>query len=149
MISKSQILGKFAKSGDLTPTRLANIDRLAAASNRLMAQGMKEGTVFPISPFTKNQISTDVGGFREQCCATGAPMSAHKQGLALDLFDGANGAIGKWLLKSWADQRSETAKLIKELGFYFEHPDFTKGQYTHWSHWSLVQPTSKNRFFKP
>lgn len=149
MISKAMYIGGFAKSKDLTPQRLANIDRHVSAVNRLMAQGMKEGVKFPVSPFTKNQISTDVGGFREQCCKSGSPLSAHKNGLATDLFDGTDGAIGTWLMREWNKPNSETHKLIEELGMYFEHPEATVGKYTHWSHWTQIPPASGKRFFYP
>jgi len=149
MISLVQYYGMYGRSKDLTPARQANAQRLLKAVNRLMALGMQQGIVFMNSPATRNQISTDVGGFRSQSCKSGAPFSAHKEALAIDLYDGIEGAIGKWLMEGWKDKSSEAHKLIEELGLYFEHPDDTVGQISHWSHWSLVRPASGNRFFHP
>lgn len=138
MISKVQYVGSYAKSQDLTPNVLANIDMLLKKVNSLMQVGMADGVMFRVNPETKSQISGQKnGGFREQCCTIGAPASAHKQGMAIDLYDPFN-QIDSWLMQS------PIAKVAYEdLGFYFEHPDATNG----WSHWQ-IRPT-KSRFFRP
>ena len=142
MISLAQYLGIHAKSKDLTPARLANADRLLKAVNRLMMEGVKCGIVFPINKATKSQISGEIyGGFRTQDCTIGAPHSAHKECLAVDIFD-HTGAIDTWLMES------KEAKEVYEhplVNMYFEHPSATIG----WSHWSIKAPPSGKRFFYP
>lgn len=149
MISLAQYYGQHSKHKAITPAMQANAARLLRSVNRLMALGIKQGVVFLNSPATKSQISTDVGGFRPPECSSGAPFSAHKQCLAIDIYDGVDGKIGRWLLEGWKDSSSEVHKLIEELGLYFEHPDATVGKITRWSHWTLVRPASGNRFFYP
>ncbi|UOF78832.1 peptidase M15 [Caudoviricetes sp.] len=141
VISKTDYIGIHAKSADLTPTRLANIELLLRAVNRLMMQGMKEGVIFPINKKTGSQIAGETyGGFRPQYCTVGAPKSAHKEGLAVDIYDPLPGLIDTWLQTS-----KEAKKLYEELGIYFESPQHTIG----WSHWTIKPPLSGNRFFFP
>lgn len=149
MISLAQYYGIFSKSKDLTPARQANAQRLCTAVNRLIAIGIKEGVLFPNSPATKNQISTDVGGYRPQDCKTGAPFSKHKEGLALDLYAGLDGVIGQWVLGSMADKKSELYKLALELDLAFEHPADTVGKISHWLHVQIGTPKSGNRIYHP
>jgi hypothetical protein len=141
MISKAQYLGLYSTSPDLTPVRLANIDRLLKAVNRMMMQGIKEGVIFPTNKATGCQVGGETyGGFRPQSCTIGAKNSAHKEGLAVDIYDPLPGNIDSWLMQS-----KDAKKLYEELGLYFEHPSATIG----WSHWSLKAPLSGNRFFFP
>jgi len=137
MISKPQYLGPYAKSKDLTPARLANCDRLLTAVNRLMQFCQSHGIEFKINPKTGSQISGEGnGGFRPQSCTIGAPNSAHKEALAVDIYDPV-GEIDTFLLTN-----PEAQNLARELGFYFEHPSATVG----WSHWGLV-PKSRMFFY--
>lgn len=142
MISKAQYIGVHVNSSDLTPARLANIDKLLRAVNRLMMEGVKCGVIFPTNKATKSQVSGETfGGFRPQSCKIGAPHSAHKDGLAVDIYDPL-GAIDTWVMQS------KEAKAIFEnplVDMYFEHPSATVG----WSHWSIKRPPSGNRFFYP
>lgn len=139
-ISKAQYLGTYAKSKDLTAERLANIDRLLTKVNHLMMIAMQDGVVFLDNPKTKSQVAGEKnGGFRPQDCLIGAPKSAHKEGLACDLYD-PTGKIDKWLNTS-----KVAAKAIADLDMYFEAESSTIG----WSHWSIKPPASKRRFFIP
>lgn len=140
MISKAQYLGSYARSKDLTPPVLANIDILLNKVNKLMQTAMVDGVTFQINPITKSQVAGEKnGGFREQCCTIGAPASAHKLGMAVDLYDPFN-QIDIWL------NTSPVAKVEYEsLGLYFEAQEATNG----WSHWSIKAPASGKRFFKP
>lgn len=136
-ISKAQYLGIHAKSKELTPVRLANCDRLLTAVNRLMQFCLSHGIAFKINPKTGSQISGETnGGFRQQSCSIGSPKSAHKECLAVDVYDPI-GEIDTFLMTN-----PEAQELAKELGFYFEHPSATIG----WSHWGLI-PKSKMFFF--
>ena len=140
MISKQQYLGIHSKSPDLTAVRLANIDLLLQSVNRLMMLGIKEGIIFATNKNTGSQISGETfGGFRPQSCSIGAPKSAHKEGLAVDIYDPLE------IIDNWLKTSSAARDLYEQLGLYFEHPDYTRG----WSHWGLKKPASGNRFFKP
>lgn len=148
-ISKAQYLGNYAKSKDLTPIRLVNADRICAATNRVMAIGFREGLIFPNSPATKNQISTDDGGFRPQDCPAGAPFSKHKESLAVDIYAGLDDKIGDWVIASMKDKKSELYKLALELDLAFEHPKYTVGKISRWLHIQIGTPKSGNRVYIP
>lgn len=139
-ISKAQYLGNYAKSKDLTPNVLANIDMLLTKVNRLMQTAMANGVQFPVNAYTRSQVAgQNNGGFREQCCTIGATASAHKLGMAVDIYDPLD-AIDNWL------NESPIAKVeFEHLGLYFEAKEATRG----WSHWSIKPPASGRRFFKP
>lgn len=149
MISLAQYYGKFSKHKDLTLVRQVNAQRWCTAANRVIALGIQEGLLFPNSPATKNQISTDVGGFRPQDCATGAPFSKHKEGFAGDLYAGLDDKIGQWVIKSMKDKNSSLYKLALELDLAFEHPDDTKGKISNWLHIQIGTPKSGNRIYHP
>lgn len=140
MISKQDYLGIHSKSADLTTERLANIDRLLTAVNRLMMLGIKENITFKINKNTSSQVSGETfGGFRPQSCTIGATHSAHKEGLAVDIYDPIED------VDTWLKTSDDARDLYEQLGLYFEHSDYTRG----WSHWGLKRPASGNRFFKP
>ena len=140
MISIKDYFGKYEGHADITPARYANAQRLVAKVNTLMAAMMADGVKFPDNPSTKCQVAgTGNGGFRPQDCPVGAPGSAHKMGLAVDLYD-PEGEIDNWL-----NNNIEARGLYEDLGLYFEALSSTIG----WSHWSLVAPKSGRRFFIP
>lgn len=140
MISNRDYLGKWSGSLDLTPVRYANMLRLLPKVNTLMQIASADGVVFQVNPATKTQVAGQTyGGFRPQDCPQGAPQSAHKEGLAVDIYD-PDGSIDNWLLTAPAAQRA-----IADLDMYFEHPSATIG----WSHWSIKRPSSGKRFFYP
>lgn len=149
MISVAQYFGKYAKHKDATLARQVNAQRWCTAANRVIALGIKEGLVFPTSPATKNQISTDIGGFRPQDCKTGAPFSKHKEGLAGDIYTGLDDKIGAWVIKSMNDKTSALYKLAIELDLAFEHPDDTIGKISRWLHMQIGAPKSGNRIYHP
>lgn len=141
MISMADYFGKYGKDHkDVTPARYANAQRLLTKVNSLMAIAMVNGIEFPVNPNTKTQISgVTNGGYRPQNCPIGAPNSAHKQCLAVDIFD-PKGEIDEWLNNS-----KEAREAIKDLDMYFEAMSATVG----WSHWSILKPASGRRFFSP
>lgn len=141
MISIDHYFGKYGKTHpDVTPARYANAQRLLKAVNQLMMVGIQEGVIFPTNKATGSQVAGEEnGGFRPQDCPIGAPSSAHKEGLAIDLYDPL-GAIDSWLLSS-----DGAKKCYTDLGIYFEAFTDTPG----WTHWTLRKPLSGQRFFKP
>lgn len=132
-----QYFGKWLKSKDVTIAIIDNAKALVNECNRLIERLEGEGVILIINPLTQSLIGGEtLGGFRPQDCPIGAPQSAHKQGLAVDIYDPDN-KIDNWLYKNQS--------ALKEFKLYFEHPAATN----HWSHWSLRAPKSGRRFFYP
>ena len=137
ILHPEQYFGKWLTSKDVTLEIIDNAKYLCLAVNELIADMEGAGFVFKINSLTGTIIGGEtLGGFRPQDCPIGAPKSAHKQGLAVDLFDPDN-AIDTWLLAHQAE--------LKQYGLYFEHPTATP----RWSHWSIRKPKSGRRFFYP
>jgi len=135
MITTTQYFGKWGS--DATPTILKAADNLLSKVNALIAHMVACGIEFKANPATNSLVSGhNYGGFRPQDCPEGAPKSAHKVGMAVDLYD-PNGKIDAWLLAN--------EKLLDHFGLWFEHPDDTKG----WSHFSTRKPKSGKIFFHP
>lgn len=136
-MNTAQYFGKWLNNRDVTPERMNNAENLCAAVNKLMEYMEADGMQFPINPHTRTNVGGEtLGGFRPQSCAIGAPQSAHKEGMAVDIYDPDN-KIDKWLLAHEAE--------LELFSLWFEHPDATP----HWSHWSTRKPKSGNRFFRP
>lgn len=129
--------GQWADHPDVTDEIRANAETLIYAVNALIAAVEAGGAAFNINPNTRTIVSgSQFGGFRPQDCPIGAPQSAHKQGMAVDIYDPDND-IDEWLWQHrvWLDR----------YGLYFEATQSTPG----WSHWSTRAPGSGKRFFLP
>ena len=137
MILLSEYFGKWFGCADMTDTRLDNAEKLLDACNDLELMARNDGIKFQINPHTGSQVSGDtLGGFRPQTCGIGAIRSAHKDGLAVDIYD-PDGAIDEWCLHN--------LDRLEKCGIYIEDPLSTNG----WSHWTIRSPGSKTRVFKP
>lgn len=137
MITLEDYVGPHADSQDWTEERRGNAARLLNACAILEAYAAQDGVRFPVNPATRSGVSGKrYGGFRPQSCHIGAPSSAHKEGLAVDLFD-PRGNIDKWCL---ANQDK-----LALFGIYIEHPSETAG----WSHWTVRAPASGRHVFFP
>lgn len=135
MISPSDIIGPWQHSSDLTDERRENINDLVPAVNALLAKAKAAGISLPINPKTGTQVSGEqYGGFRPQTCPIGAPQSAHKVGMAVDLYDPAN-ALDDWI----------TDEVLTQCGLYREAPRATDT----WCHLSTRRPPSGKRTFIP
>lgn len=86
------------------------------------------------SPISGQQGGDGDGGFRSPGTRTGATGSAHRRGLAVDVYDPED-KLDTWL----------TDAKLESYGLYREHPDWTKG----WCHLQSVAPGSRNRTFQP
>ena len=136
-LTMEQYFGRWINSPDVTPSRTANAAHLIDQCNKLIVLAEAGGVKFLDNPHTECCVSGETfGGFRPQSCAQGAPNSAHKEGMAVDLFD-PRGEIDAWCM-AHQDQ-------LKELGIYMEHPDATVG----WSHWGTRAPLSGHTVFYP
>ena len=135
MISPNDVIGPWKNSPDLTEGRLKNISGLISPVNALLAKAKAAGVPLPINAKTGSQISgQQYGGFRPQTCPIGAPSSAHKIGMAVDIYDPSN-ALDAWI----------TDALLTACGLYREAPRATDG----WVHLTTRRPGSGNRTFMP
>jgi hypothetical protein len=136
-LTLEQYFGKYLHHKDVTPERRANAEKLVDTVNRLYDIMVAAGVVFKSNPLTGSIVGGEtLGGFRPQDCPIGAPASAHKQGLAVDLYD-PDGTIDSWLVSHQL--------ALKPYGLFFEHPTATP----RWSHWTIRAPKSGRRFFYP
>lgn len=137
MITVAEYVGLWSLSEDWTKERQANAFKLLLAVTALMNEMQSDWIVFRTNLSTHTQVSGETfGGFRPQSCPIGSPHSAHKEGLAVDIYD-PDGKIDVWCM-THQDR-------LKFHGIYIEHPDSTPG----WSHWTIRAPRSGHTVFYP
>ena len=137
MITKAAYFGPHLGSVEITEGILRNVEELLEAQAALQITAEAAGVHFPVNPKTGSLVSgATYGGWRPKLCGIGAPGSAHKQGLAVDLFD-PHEEIDAWCM---ANQ-----EILELHGIYLEHPEKTPG----WSHWTVRKPASGQRVFFP
>ncbi len=137
MITIAEYFGRWLTHEDATAERKANATKLFVRVSELMDLAIADGVIFQTNPNTKTQVAGEFyGGFRPQACTQGAAHSAHKEGLAIDLYDPDN-AIDKWIMAHQA--------YLERCGIYIEHPDSTP----HWCHMSIKAPGSGRHVFNP
>lgn len=137
MITLEEYFGKWIEHPDATDARKENARKLLTACTKLEALARIDCVQFRQNPTTHSQISgSQYGGFRPQEYALGAAHSAHKEGLAVDIYD-PDGKIDAWCM---ANQEK-----LKQCGIYIEHPYATLS----WSHWTIRPPASGNTVFYP
>jgi hypothetical protein len=108
--------------------------------NNLMAAFVTDtGEISVNNPATGNQVSGSKGGdggFRLPTSLTGSSKSAHKLGMAVDIYDRGN-HLDKWL--------DENPDALIKYDLYREEPNAT----INWCHLGTRKPISGNRTFKP
>lgn len=135
MISLADYCGPHADSPDWTVERQANAATLLEDVNPLLSEAEQNGVELETNPQTETLVSgVSYGGFRPQLCPQGAPHSAHKEGLAVDVYD-PHGALDRWL----------TDLILEKHGLYREHPADTP----QWTHLTSRAPGSGKRTFRP
>ena len=135
MITVADVIGPWIKSPDLTAGRRKSIADLVPQVNALLALASAAGIPLPTNPKTGTQVSgKHFGGFRPQTCTIGAPHSAHKEGMAVDIYDPSN-ALDEWI----------TDDVLTQCGLYREAPRATDT----WCHLTTRRPGSGNRTFIP
>ena len=139
MITEAQYFGWKINHADATDERKANAVELLKRVNSLIEQYESGGKRVENDPDTKTQISGSKGGagdggFRLSLSATGKPGSAHKEGMAVDIFDPGNNLDG-WI----------TRDILIKYGLYREASPFTPL----WTHLQTREPKSGNRSFIP
>lgn len=137
MITLAEYFGPWRGHKDVTDEVIDHANDLVLRVNNLMSLALADGVQFPYNSVTGTQISGNkYGGFRPQECTQGTPLSAHKTGQAVDLYDPDNW-IDLWCFKN--EDR------LKRCGIYLEHPDCTRG----WSHWGTRAPKSGHVVYWP
>ena len=135
MITVADVIGPWIKSPDLTAGRRKSIADLVPQVNALLALASAAGIPTYKHPATGNPVvGPKYGGFRPQSCPIGAPQSAHKVGMAVDIYDPSN-ALDEWI----------TDDVLRECGLYREGGRWTPG----WTHLTTRRPGSGNRTFQP
>ena len=122
-----------------TEYNLNALTLLYRVNDLIAAYTTDTGKLPEINPITGSQVSGSKGGdggFRLPTSTTGSSKSAHKQGMAIDLYD-----HGEHLDK-WLDAKPDA--LIK-YDLYREEPAST----VNWCHLSTRKPLSGKRTFKP
>ena len=133
MITLDDYFGKWTGKDEHIQNAVILLDAVNKMHDALVAKGV----TFPYNQKTNSLISGEAfGGFRPQSCTIGAPQSAHKLGMAIDIYDPDN-KIDEAIMSD--------ITILQQHGLYIEHPDATKG----WSHWSIKKPRSGNRIFYP
>lgn len=140
MIDLFHYFGSKMGHPDATDHRVANAALLLDAVDALLTAARTAGFYRDeIDPDTGTVISGSRGGhgdggFRLQTSTTGAVLSEHREGCAIDIYDPFD------MLDSWL-----TDELLEQFGLYREHPDATPG----WCHLQSRPPRSGKRTFWP
>jgi hypothetical protein len=130
-------LDDYRAGNTLTKQEEENANKLIVKCTALEKYMISHGVKFLINPKTKTIISGNgAGGYRWPKCTVGAEHSAHRECLAVDIFDPDN-EIDAFL--------ASHPMALYEYQIYIEHPDFTKS----WSHWSIRVPPSGKHIFIP
>lgn len=133
MIFLSDYLGKWCD--DATYDHKSNADELLERVNALLIEADAHEVDLQENPRTGTYVSGEqYGGYRPQGCTIGAPQSAHKQGMAIDIYDPQN-ALDNWISDG----------ILTKHDLYREAPQATNG----WVHLTTRPPRSGRRTFFP
>lgn len=134
-LSILDLFGNFFDHEDATEERKENGQVLLDRVNGLLAEAEAHGVDLRINPRTKTYVSGETfGGFRPQDCPQGRPESAHKVGMAVDIYDPDNS------LDAYV-----TEAILEAHDLYREAPMST----LRWCHLSTRAPRSGKRTFLP
>ena len=135
MISILEYFGKWIDHVAVDEEVMENAAELLERVDKLMALAIADGVDLPINHATNSQVSgIEYGGFRPPECPQGRPLSSHKRGQGVDVYDPKN-KLDDWL----------NDDILKDCDLYREHPEDTQ----HWCHLTTRAPGSKKRTFKP
>ena len=137
MISIEDYLGVWAGHKDADAAVQANATQFLLSVNAFLEEAFADGIDMHINPRTKSYISgKTLGGFRPQDAAEGSPMSSHKTGRGVDIYDPF------CELAEWAFKHQD--RLVHH-NLYMEHPSKT----IRWLHLTNRAPGSHKRVFLP
>ena len=132
-LSPLDYFADFFDHPDATDERKENARVLCDMVNDLLIEAEAHGVEIKTNWRTKTVVSGEqYGGFRPKDCPIGAPGSAHKQGMGVDIFDPDN-ELDNYV----------TDAILTAHDLYRESPGSTKG----WCH--LQTRPTKNRTFLP
>lgn len=128
--------GKKINSAEITEVIRNNAAALIEIVNDVLREFTKStGLVLAANPATGTLVSgVTEGGFRFKGEKQGAPLSAHKEGKGVDLYDP----------DGWIDDYLDDV-LLETFGLYRESPEATRG----WAHLTTRAPGSGKRTFTP
>lgn len=135
MITLEQYFGPWLTSPSVTEEITDNAKDLLVHVEQILSLAAYDNVPLPANPTTNSQVSGEkYGGFRPEECTIGARTSAHKQGLAVDVYDPGE-HLDDWI----------TDDVLEQCGLYREHP----GSTIHWCHLTTRAPHSGHRTFLP
>ena len=122
-----------------TQDQEANAIELLKCVNALLAEFVAQGGKLEVDQDTGTHISGSKGGhgdggFRLSNAVTGKPGSAHKEGMAVDVYD-AGEKLDEWISRD----------ILVRYGLFREAAPHTIG----WCHLQTREPKSGNRSFNP
>ena len=130
-----QYFAGYPGDSGITQQMRDNAGVLLGLVNPLLDDAASAGFELPINPKTGSLVSGEHdGGWRPQNCPIGAPGSAHKQSMAVDIYD-PDGDLDGWL--------DDIA--LASYGLFREDPGSTRG----WLHVTYRAPHSGKRTFFP
>lgn len=137
-ITLEQYAGPCLHSIDFTLERRSAAIDLLAAANACLAMAEADGVVLHVNPATGCLVSGNGhGGFREQACPVGAPLSSHKVGRGIDVFDPRR-ELARWSLRNM--------ERVQAAGIHgMENPQWTPT----WCHWQTLLARSGRFVFIP
>ena len=128
MISMSEILKNRAQLEDLSPQIQQNLAILLERINKVRSEWAK--------PLKVNDgLRITPGG--------GAVHSNHLIGAAIDIDDDSQGTLWKWLMQD------EQMQLLKDVGLWVEHGNYTHNTSGTWIHFQIYPPNSHKRIYVP
>jgi len=134
-ITPKDYFAGYADSDEISQLHRSHAAGMLVMVNKLLGYAVTKGVRLQVNPVTRTQVSGEKdGGWRPQACPIGAPLSAHKQGMAVDVYD-PDGALDDFL----------TDEILRDFGLYREHPASTRG----WCHLTTRAPGSGKRTFYP
>jgi len=137
-ITLEQYAGPYLASADFTLERRSSAIDLLAAVNAVLAMAEADGLVLNVNRSTGCLVGGNGhGGFRDQACAIGAPMSSHKVGRAVDVYD-PHRELARWSLRN--EERLQAAGIHG-----MENPQWTPT----WCHWQTTLARSGRFVFIP
>lgn len=136
-ITYQEYFNRWLGSSDVTEEYKVNAVRLLTACDSLYRLAIRDDIYFPFNSKTQSRVSGELyGGFRPSVCPVGSSKSAHKEALAVDIYD-PRGDIDNWCFKN--------QDKLEQCGIYIEDTNKTLG----WSHWTIRTPSSGKRVFIP
>lgn len=134
-ITLSAYFGIYANHPDASAGKWSVADMMLEKVNALLRDAVEQGIHLGKNPQTGTLVAgTQNGGFRPADCKVGAPLSKHKTGHAVDVYDPDN-KLDDWL----------TDETLSGFHLWREATEATPG----WCHLADVPPKSGARTFLP